>query len=205
MPDEQLLAPPRGRYDRRSTPEERLRAQRERLLRAVARAFVEGDPSVSRVAALARVGRGSFYEFFDDFEHALRTVKTNTSSSIEKALLSALASAGEPHAALRAVVSEYVDAVRRAPEATLAALAIAEGAVLSQLGDGVARVLRRWLASVGRVDPTITPESDSRRVTFAAAAAEVCARQLAVGELSRTPPQPVDGRALADALLRLLR
>jgi AcrR family transcriptional regulator len=205
MRDDQLLAPPRGRYDRRSTPEERLRAQRERLLRAVALAFVEGEPSVSRVAALARVGRGSFYEFFDDFEHALRAVKTNTSSSIDKALLSALASAGEPGAALRAMVSDYVDAVRRAPEATLVALAITEGAVLSPLGGGVARVLHGWLASMGRVDPTITHESDSRRVTFAAAAAEVCARQVAMNELSRTPPQRSDGPALADALLRLLR
>src|SRR5688500_6523401 len=99
------LAPPRGRYDRRSTPEQRACAQRERLLRAAALAFVEGQPNVSRAAALARAGRSSFYEFFDDFEHALDVVRASTLKTVGRALNDALQAERAPIAALRALAA----------------------------------------------------------------------------------------------------
>src|SRR5688572_29310230 len=116
-------APARGRYDRRSTPEERLRAQRERLLRAVARAFVEKRPNVSRVAELARVGRASFYEFFDDFEHALAVVRGSAIDSVERALERALLRERAPVAALRALATDFLSALVAWPDAALVALA----------------------------------------------------------------------------------
>src|SRR5215471_6268978 len=111
MDGSSLLAPPRGRYDRRSTPEERLRAQRWRLMRAVARAFVEREPSVSRVAALSRVGRASFYEFFDDFEHALALVRSLSVDGLDRALDAALMRERAPVAALRSLTREFLESL----------------------------------------------------------------------------------------------
>jgi hypothetical protein len=196
------LAPPRGRYDRRSTPEQRLRAQRERLLRAVALAFVEGQPNVSRAAGLARAGRSSFYEFFDDFEHALDAVRTSTLKTIERSLHDALNSERAPPAALHALAMALANAVRSFAGAALVTLATT-GTESSALGECFGRVLTRWLAAPAS-SALLTLGSDSTRVLLATGAAEAFARRIALAELSGDPAA-CTGHDLADALLRLLR
>ncbi len=198
-----LLAPARGRYDRRSTPEERLRAQRWRLMHAVALAFVEREPSVSRVAALARVGRASFYEFFDDFEHALAIVRSLSIDALDRALDAALIRERAPVAALRSLTQAFLESLQRWPEAALVALA-SDGEETSPLGRCFERALRRWSAS-SQSAGLITPQGDSERLLLATGAAEAFARRVALRAAARAPEVVDAGKQLADALLRVLR
>ena len=180
-----------------------MQAQRERLLRAVAAAAVEGEPNVSRVAALARAGRASFYEFFDDFEHALATVRATAITSLERALNGALERERAPYAALRALAAELLATIRASPEASLCALAPGAGNA-SALGACFARALEGWLSASSGAG-FITPRSDERRLLLATGAAEAFARRTALTQLSRGSTDTDDGRVLADALMRLLR
>ena len=203
MEESSLLAPGRGRYDRRSTPEERLRAQRGRLMHAVARAFVEREPSVSRVAALSRVGRASFYEFFDDFEHALGMVRSAAIDALERELDVALSRERAPVGALRSLAEGLVEGLQRWPEASLVALA-SDGEETSPLGRSFERALRRWVVS-SQSAGLITPTGDSERLLLAAGAAEAFARRVALRAATGAPSVVDAGKQLSDALLRLLR
>jgi hypothetical protein len=198
-----LIAPSRGRYDRRSTPEERLRAQRWRLMQAVARAFVEREPTVSRVAALSRVGRASFYEFFDDFEHALGIVRALSIDGLERALEASLTRERAPMAALRSLTQEFLESLHGWPEGSLVALA-SDGEETSPLGRSFERALRRWSVA-SQSAGLITPWGDSERLLLATGAAEAFARRVANRAADRGPAIPDAGTQLSDALLRLLR
>jgi hypothetical protein len=202
LADSLLPAPSRGRYDRQSTPEERLRAQRERLLRAVARAFVENRANVSRVAELSRVGRASFYEFFDDFGHALSAVRSTMVESVEQALEHALTHERAPVAALRALSTDFLNTLAAWPDAALVALASA-GDEASPLGRSFARALVRWLESTHSAG-LVTRYADDTRVLLATGAAEAIGRRRAL-RAAQSPERPSDAQQLADALLRLLR
>lgn len=79
-------APGRGKYDRRASREDRVSAQRERLLHSTALAALAGSPTVSRVMSIAGVGRATFYEYFDDAEHALSQVTEHVNASFRRAL-----------------------------------------------------------------------------------------------------------------------
>jgi AcrR family transcriptional regulator len=203
MDGSSLLAPARGRYDRRKTPEERLRAQRWRLMQAVARAFVEREPSVSHVAALSRVGRASFYEFFDDFEHALGIVRALSIESLDRALDAALTRERAPVAALRSLTQELLESLQRWPEASLVALA-SDGEEISPLGRSIERALRRWFVA-SQSAGLITLRSDSERLLLATGAAEAFARRVAIRAAARAPAVLDAVTQLSDALLRLLR
>lgn len=85
-------APSRGRYERRYSSTERFLVQRARLLRATAIAELEGASSVTRVTALSGVGRTTFYECFDDFEHARKAVIADVGRRVGRALMAAKAS-----------------------------------------------------------------------------------------------------------------
>jgi AcrR family transcriptional regulator len=65
-------APKRGQYDRSLDRRERHSVQRERILEAVAALLgSEQAPTVANAVKLAGIGRNTFYEYFDDIEHAV--------------------------------------------------------------------------------------------------------------------------------------
>lgn len=197
-----LWAPPRGRYDRRTSPTERVQAQRERLLLATARAFVLGRPTVSAVAELARVGRGSFYEFFDDFEHAVSVVRSTVTKAVEHELSAVLARAQPPLVAPQTLFVALAAALRRNPEASLVALATVGGAP-SALGNCFGRTFEQWLrGSAGH--RSITPESDSWCVLLAVGATEAFARCIASEAVSGNRSSSDELAELAGALLQLM-
>ena len=73
---ELVPAPKRGRYDRGLSRRERQAAQRERVIAAIAAlSAAERELSVASVVEIAGIGRNTFYEYFDDLEHALLTIK----------------------------------------------------------------------------------------------------------------------------------
>ncbi len=80
-----LPAPGRGQYDRAITRERRQAEQRERLLIAAAAAFARGRESVSATIELAGVGRNTFYEYFDDYAHALEAVRGHVLAAVTAA------------------------------------------------------------------------------------------------------------------------
>jgi len=172
-------------------------------MHAVARAFVERDPSVRRVALLSRVGRASFYEFFDDFEHALGVVRSLTTDGLDRALDAALSRERAPVAALRALSRELLESLERWPEASLVALA-SDGSETSPLGRSFERALRRW-SSESRSSGLITLQGESERLLLATGAAEAFARRAALRARARMPAAFDAGKQLSDALLRLLR
>ena len=98
-----LPAPGRGQYDRALTRERRQAEQRERLLAATAAAFARQHPGVSGVIELAGVGRNTFYEYFDHYEHALEAVSTRAQARLEASCRDALERARTPIERLRAV------------------------------------------------------------------------------------------------------
>src|SRR3954470_3553556 len=69
-------APKRGRYDRGLSRRERQSAQRERVVAAVIELVAsERALNVANVVHLAGIGRNTFYEYFDDIEHALSAIQ----------------------------------------------------------------------------------------------------------------------------------
>lgn len=83
-------APKRGRYDRRLSRAQRVHAQHERLLLATAQAHLEGELSVEAVVKRISAGRATFYEFFDDVDHALAQVRALAAARITSASSAAL-------------------------------------------------------------------------------------------------------------------
>ena len=72
---ELVPAPKRGQYDRAMSRHERQAAQQERVIAAVAAVVATGrELSVASVVEHAGIGRNTFYEYFDDVEHALNTI-----------------------------------------------------------------------------------------------------------------------------------
>jgi hypothetical protein len=158
---------------------------------------------VSRAAALARAGRASFYEFFDDFEHALDVVRASTLKTVERALNDALAAEREPIAALHALAAAFANAVRASAEGALVTLA-STGTETSALGSCFGRSLTAWIVAPDSA-ALITPRSDSTRLLLATGAAEAFARRVALAELAGGPAPSAAGHELAGALLQLFR
>jgi AcrR family transcriptional regulator len=84
-------APKRGPYDRALTRNERQAAQQERVIAAIAALAAAGSElSVANVVEHAGIGRNTFYEYFDDVDHALtsinRRARGELSTRVERAL-----------------------------------------------------------------------------------------------------------------------
>lgn len=206
-------APGRGQYDRRQSREQRLAEQKDRLVAATARAFaLHAAPSVAHVIEIAGVGRGTFYEYFDDVEHARSAAVGVMQRRMEQALRAAEARARTPVERFRALAAEWLGVAESDPAGTLVTLRSEPGTrALSPIGAAFEAALTRSLGAMvvagmtrSAVDPLLT--------LAVAAAAEVYARAVAVNSL------PTEGaiaapsfdraaaeRALVDVAVRLLR
>lgn len=102
-------APSRGCYDRALTRPQRHAIQRERLLRATARAYVVSNErlTISDVVRLAGVGRNTFYEYFDTVEHALAAVQSRVLDQLGSQGELALSQARTPVLKLKATVATW--------------------------------------------------------------------------------------------------
>jgi len=185
-------APARGRYDRGQSRTERFRVQRLRLLAATAQAQLEGVTTVSRVVAIAGVGRNTFYECFDDFEHAQRAARSEAAKRMRESLDSVA------HDERRAdeLARVWVATVLEEPLLAFAALQISAASSLSELGSAFASALALEPQESRAVDA-----SARLGLELAAAAAEACARGLVLaaaaraGALARTPGPALTARA----------
>jgi len=139
-------APKRGQYDRALSRRERQAAQRERVIAAIAAlSATDRELSVANVVELAGIGRNTFYEYFDDLEHALVEVKSRALREFAPRVAAALHVARTPLERIRALARVWTENLLENPaQAKLALRAQAElieATQLSVLGQHIAGVL----------------------------------------------------------------
>lgn len=207
-PDWIVQAPGRGRYDRRQPREERLSEQRARLLSATALAcFREKAPTIASVVRRAGVSRNTFYEYFDDLEHAAIAAGQRALSQLVKALRAAEAISRTPVERWRALARAWFEWIGAAPPEAMLCLANASG--LSNGGREFEAALARSLSTL-RAAGLPTRTHDDLRITATASAAETFARHFverwATGGDDRGASEAARvERALVDVAVRLLR
>jgi len=201
-------APPRGQYDRRQSREARVLEQHSRLVAATA--FVvasQAAPTITAVVNLARVSRNTFYEYFDDLEHARLAAVSRAKQGVAQALLRAEASARTPVERRRALARAWFDWIDSAPADASLIMRAATGA-LGEAGAAFEAALSRSVAdarslglSAVRPDPSL--------VMAVAATAEAFGRELAGGRFASEANQRVGRevleRTLVEVSLRVLR
>ena len=196
-------APKRGQYDRALSRRDRQAAQRERVIAALlAVSAAQRELNVANVVELAGIGRNTFYEYFDDIEHALSSIKARALRDFDTRVNAVLLVARTPLERIRALSRAWTehlfDNVALARFALSAQPEAREPTQLSALAQQLARTLEAQLdarsALPGLADPL--------RVLAVAALFDVVSRAhttskpLASDELQRT---------LAELSLRVLR
>jgi AcrR family transcriptional regulator len=143
---------------------------------------------VSRVVAIAGVGRNTFYECFDDFEHALRSARSEGAKRMRVAL--ARLTRGELWVSELARV--WVATVLEEPLLALAALQTSAASTLSELGS----VFASALAPEALQERGVLDASAQLGLELAAAAAEACARRLVLAAAAGSALGETPERAL---------
>jgi len=198
-----LPAPKRGQYDRALSRRERQDAQRERVMLAlVALSESERELSIANVVELAGIGRNTFYEYFDDVEHALVGVRARVLRELTLRVESELPRARTPLERVRALARAWTDHLFASSSLVKLALHAQapskEPLQLSALAQYVAQVLNAELtarsALPGLADPV--------RVSLVASLFDALSR----AHFALRPLEPDElQRSLADLALRLLR
>ncbi len=191
-----LPAPGRGQYDRAITRERRQAEQRERLLLAVAGAYARGRASVSGAIDLAGVGRNTFYEYFDDYAHALEALRAQVVARIAAAWRLELASARTPLERVRSVCHAWCSALLAERDEALVLLCAAP------------RTPEEPLSSAGRELYVALEESRRETAQRADAQAELTAlaaagEALALRWLRQTANEPSRDESPASTLSRV--
>src|SRR6185295_2443319 len=196
-------APPRGRYDRNLSPEERGSLQKQRLLWATAEAL-EGSGSqsvsVAAVAKLARVGRNTFYEHFDDAAAAVQAAARQAAALLAADLDRELEPARTPLERVRTLMSSWVDWSAARSALARAALSVERGpgaALLSPAGEILKSRLSALIAE-GRQAATFASAAEETKLLACAAASEVLALAVLEGRA-----RPEDAKlTLAELVVR---
>ena len=196
---ELIPAPKRGHYDRALTRHERQAAQQERVLAAVAAVALAGrELSVASVVEHARIGRNTFYEYFDDVEHALAAINGRARRELVTRVESALLLARTPLERIRALARAWAESVSVNSDFAMLAVSARRGsAELSVLGRCIVAVLEGELESRSAL-PGL---GDRLRTTAVAAVFDAVTRV----HLATSSPAEDLPRTLADLALRLLR
>jgi AcrR family transcriptional regulator len=168
-------------------------------------------PSVAHVIEIAAVGRGTFYEYFDDVENARAAAVSAMTRKVEHALRAAEARTRTPVERLRALTAGWLSLAETEPAGTLVALRVDTivAQTLSPMGAAFEAALTRSQSALA-VSGVSRVAADPLRTLAAAAAAETFARKVAVHNLPTEPaPMPFDRgaaeTALVDVTVRLLR
>jgi AcrR family transcriptional regulator len=196
-------APKRGQYDRAMSRRERQAVQRERVIAALAALSVaEKELSIANVVELAGIGRNTFYEYFDDIEHALSVIKTRALRDLATRLEANAQAARTPLERIRALARAWSESLFSDPPlARLALRAQPETADPAQLS-GLARHLADVLSAQQEARSALPGLADTLKVGAVAAVFDAVSR-------AHFGPHPMSVEelqsVLADLSLRLLR
>src|SRR6187431_2269228 len=203
-PDVDLVpAPKRGRYDRALSRQARQAAQRERVIAAIAAlGATDRELSVAQVVELAGIGRNTFYEYFDDLEHAQAAITSRVLRDFALRVEAALRAARTPLERIRALARAWAENLLENPGQVRLALRaqaeLLEATQLSLLGQHMAGVLSAELEGRSALPGLAEP----LRVAAVAALFDAVSRaHLNVRTMTTEELQ----RVLADWSLRLLR
>jgi len=200
---ELVPAPKRGRYDRALSRRERQTAQRERVIAAIASiSATDRELSVANVVEVAGIGRNTFYEYFDDLEHALLAIRGRALSDFASRVTAAMQQARTPLERIRALARVWTENLLENPSQVKLALRAQaepiEATQLSALGQHIASVLNAELEARSALPGLVEP----LRVAVVAALFDAVSRaHLNVRAMTSDELQ----RVLADWSLRLLR
>jgi AcrR family transcriptional regulator len=196
-------APKRGQYDRALSRRERQALQRERLVAAITTLTgSERALSVTSVVELAGIGRNTFYEYFDDIEHALLSIKTLALRDFSARVEVALQVARTPVERVRALSRAWAEHLFEAPALAQVALRAqpeaSEPTQVSALGQHLIKVFSAQVDARSAL-PGL---SEPLRVLIVAALFDAVSRShFAVRKSTADELQ----RVLSDLALRLLR
>ena len=202
-PPEIEPAPKRGQYDRALSRRERQDAQRERVIAALAAlSAADRELSVANVVELAGIGRNTFYEYFDDVDHALTVIRARALRELGARLESRLQVARTPLERVRGIARAWAEVLLVNPPLLRLALRaqpeLADPAQLSVLGRHVVAAL----AAQVEARSALPGLAEAVRLTAVGAAFDSVSRMQLV-----SPSTSVDELhgVLADLALRLLR
>jgi AcrR family transcriptional regulator len=196
-------APKRGQYDRALSRRERQAVQRERVITALAALGVtQKELSIANVVELAGIGRNTFYEYFDDIDHALAAINERALRELAKELDSSVSAARTPLERIRALARAWSENLFSDPPLVRLALRpqpeFTDAAQLSGLGQYLASVL----SAQHEARSALPGLADALRVRAVAAVFDAVSR-------AHFGPQPMSVEqlqsVLADLSLRLLR
>ncbi len=198
-----IRAPKRGRYDRRLTRSERHAAQRERVVTAITALIAsERVLNVANVVHVAGIGRNTFYEYFDDIEHALVSIRARALRDFSQRVHAALQNARTSLDGVRALSRAWTEHLLEAPTLAQIALRAQSDAIeptqLSALAEHVMKVLSSELPIRDGLPGTNEP----LRVRVVAALFDAVGRSHFA--VRSQPPEELQ-RVLSELAVRLLR
>ena len=196
-------APKRGQYDRALSRRDRQTAQRARVLAAVLVVSAsDQELNVANVVESAGIGRNTFYEYFDDIDHALSAIKARALRELAERVSLALQAARTPLERMRALARAWTEHLF--DNAALARFALktqSEALEPSQLS-ALAQQLARSLEQEIEARSALPGLADPLRVLAVAAVFDALSR-------AHTTTKPLSSaelqRTLAELSLRLLR
>jgi AcrR family transcriptional regulator len=196
-------APKRGQYDRALSRRERQAAQRERVVAAITALIgSERALNVANVVGLAGIGRNTFYEYFDDIEHALISIKTRALHDFSARVELALQSARTPLERVRALARAWTEHLFDAPTLAQVALRAQSEATEPTQVSALAQYVVKVLGAEVEARSALPGLNEPLRVLVVAALFDAVSRShFAVRSSSAEELQ----RVLSDLSLRLLR
>ena len=196
-------APKRGQYDRALSRQDRQAAQRERVIAALATLSAAGRVvTVASVVEFAGIGRNTFYEYFDDIEHALVAIRGRALREFSSRSANALQTARTPLERIRVLARAWAESLAENPSLARLALQAAPEFVHAAQLSTLAQHLVSVLGADQAARSALPGLADPLRVTAVAAAFDAVSRvhaqrrSLTVDELQHV---------LSDVSLRLLR
>lgn len=187
-------APGRGKYDRTSSPVERVREQRRRLFMAATHVFATRGlalATVEDVCSASGISRRTFYEHFKDIRHIFVELYDRLSKRSFTAVEMHVGAQEHPHLQLRAGIEALLGLVAHFPNESLVmfrevrlggpSLETRRDAMLQRfaklLHEGVARSYREGVCTI--------PPDDIRVYALAAGIEAVAMRTVEQGEPAR--------------------
>ncbi|HEX3849916.1 MAG TPA: TetR/AcrR family transcriptional regulator [Polyangiaceae bacterium] len=202
-PPEIEPAPKRGQYDRALSRRERQAVQRERVITALAAlSMTQKELSIANVVELAGIGRNTFYEYFDDIDHALAAIKTRALRELAKGLDSSVQAARTPLERIRALARAWSENLFSDPPLVRLALQAQPEVVDAAQLSGLGQYLESVLGAQHEARSALPGLADALKVRAVAAVFDAVSR-------AHFGPHPMSleelQSVLADLSLRLLR
>jgi AcrR family transcriptional regulator len=168
---------------------------------AATEVLADGPATVARIVERARVGRSTFYEFFDSPEHVLAHLEQRALRGLESAIEAAFYEARTPLERVRAIARTWLTELEARPVEARVALTRRNGNdLLSPASTVLHRALERCVQAARRDGMGWMNAADDVSLLAATAAVEALSRRHLAGPALGDAP-----RTLSELITKLLR